>query len=253
MFLCAEDDDLALAGVVHLGREAGLDIEVVTALEWDDGPFIDAIEACDRGLFAIVRSKNLPADRALQLKSTFALARIDGLEIVTLLLSRSPEETLKPLFKKLERLDGWARPAAAPEPEPAKPDASTGPYPRVESPGHPLAAVPQLEAPEHQVTLSGAVGETTIPTPRVDVPPVEDVDVRQLKPRPWRWFAAAVGVCMAGGVGYALTQSDPTPAAQAPAPTVQVVKAAAVPPDEDDATPDLRSGSAAPPEARAQP
>ncbi len=233
MFLCAEDDDLALVGVVHLGRGAGLDIEVVTALEWDDGPFIDAIDACERGLFAIVRSKNLPADRALQLKSTFALARVEGLEIITLLLSRDPYETLKPLFKKLARLDGWTAPArdAAPSAEAARHPAA--PSPAKERPD-PLAPVPQLESPEHLVTLSGMGAEATIPTPRFDPNGIDDVDVRALRPRPWRWVAAAAAACMAGGVGYTLTLTDPTPAAQVPAREVEVVEAAIVPPDEDE-------------------
>ncbi len=243
VLLCAEDDDLALVGVVHLGRQLGLELEVVTDLECDDGPFLDAIDDCDRGLFAIVRSAHLCADRALQLKSTFAIARREELEIVTLRLTRDPQETLTPVLRRLARIDDW-------EPEPI-PDAATGRFPSAPLPAAtpagsgtresiptnaPLGPVLQLDPPEQSVTLSGRANDATARNPIVGgagVDPEDEFLVVPRRTRPGAWF---VGLSCAALVGAGLWwQMNPAePERPQVVPEVRVVEAAAVPPDEDD-------------------
>lgn len=72
VLLCAEDDDLDLISFVHTARQRGLEPEVVTGVDDDDGPLLEAIAINGAALFVALRSDNLDQGRTLALKRLFA-------------------------------------------------------------------------------------------------------------------------------------------------------------------------------------
>lgn len=241
MLLCAEDDDLGLIEVVHLGRILGLDLEVIPGIEDDLPRVIKAARRRTQTLFAIVGSPNLSVERTLTLEDTLADAAIEGVAIVTLELTQDPHSTLQPALDELLRLEGWMPgvsddpPSTSPgapvartsEPQPSDPTCPTGP----------LSPVPQLDPIEHEVTSAGN-GERTDPLrctkPNdLDAAPWQS-DAFEIPRRvsTWHWallMLAAVG--MAAGA-YALQKESPSPVTQSP--EVQIIEAAAVPADIDE-------------------
>lgn len=75
MLLCAEEDDLALVQWVHAARERGLAPEIVTGVESDDAPLLDALADVGCALFVVLRSEHLDAARMRALKTAFGRHR----------------------------------------------------------------------------------------------------------------------------------------------------------------------------------
>jgi hypothetical protein len=72
VLLCAEEDDLELVSFVHLARQRGLEPEVVTGIDSDDRPLLEALSQNEAALFVALRSENLDQPRTLALKRLFA-------------------------------------------------------------------------------------------------------------------------------------------------------------------------------------
>jgi hypothetical protein len=105
VLLCAEEDDLELVALVHLGRQRGLALEVRPGVEVGDGPLLCALDDTPRALLVLIRSDNLPAQRALALKSTFALARTDEQDLLAVRFDPARvEAALEVIARKLEQL-----------------------------------------------------------------------------------------------------------------------------------------------------
>jgi hypothetical protein len=75
VLLCAEEDDLALVQWVHAARERGLAPEIVTGVESDDAPLLDALADVGCALFVVLRSEHLDAARMRALKTAFGRHR----------------------------------------------------------------------------------------------------------------------------------------------------------------------------------
>jgi hypothetical protein len=72
VLLCAEDDDLDLVSFVHTARQRGLEPEVVTGVDENDRPLLEALAQNGAALFVALRSENLDQGRTLELKRLFA-------------------------------------------------------------------------------------------------------------------------------------------------------------------------------------
>jgi len=141
VLLCAEDDDLELVSWVHIARKHGITPEVVTGVERDDEPLIEALAMTGSALFILLRSENLPLPRCKQLKAVFARHHHPGQDMLALRLQ--PEEAETAFEKIAVRLGRKVRPRTGsmpaipidrhPTPRPALPDESspmhTGPDP----------------------------------------------------------------------------------------------------------------------------
>ena len=92
VLLCAEEDDLELVSFVHLARQRGLEPEVVTGIDADDQPLLDALSSNEAALFVALRSENLDQPRTLALKRLFARHAKRNQKLLALKLepSRSP-------------------------------------------------------------------------------------------------------------------------------------------------------------------
>jgi hypothetical protein len=95
VLLCAEDDDLELVRWVHAARNQGLQPEVVTGVERDDAPLLEAIEQTEDALFVVLRSENLGADRMRAIKATFARHHRPTQRLVALRLDGTAEAAIE--------------------------------------------------------------------------------------------------------------------------------------------------------------
>lgn len=101
VLLCAEDDDLGLVRWVHDARQRGLQPEVVSGVELDDAPMLDAL--ADRGcsLFVLLRSEHMGADRMRHLKTAFAAHRHPTQRLVALRLELAAAAALDRIAAEL--------------------------------------------------------------------------------------------------------------------------------------------------------
>jgi hypothetical protein len=121
VLLCAEDDDLELVALVHLGRLRGLDLEVRPGVEIDDAPLLGALRETPQALLVLVRSPHLTAERSRELEATFERVRTPDQDLFAIRFERRlAGECLEAIAKQLERLGGVV------EAEVSAPDASTG-------------------------------------------------------------------------------------------------------------------------------
>ena len=108
VLLCAEEDDLELVSWVHNARKHGITPEVVTGVERDDEPLIEALADVDSRLFVVLRSENLDLKRMHELKAVFARHRRSGQELLALRLQ--PEEAEDAIVKIAARIGRDLRP-----------------------------------------------------------------------------------------------------------------------------------------------
>lgn len=261
VLLCAEDDDLDLVALVHLGRLRGLDFEVRPGIEIDDAPLHGALDETPNALLVLVRSEHLSAERARSVKSTFGLARTDDQDLLAIRFEpKRVGECLETIARKLEQLGGAGD---------AESDAATGRLAKVGVPidmeldvdidleegsdaGAPAAIV------ELDVTVRASVTETDDVAPNTPAPvrlPTESTSIVAQRDRSVPIVAgvfgavslfASAGLWLAiAGTSDATTESEPADVAPAAAvietaaEPVQVIEAA-VPepaPAPDDAWP----------------
>jgi len=111
VLLCAEEDDLELVELVHLGRLHGLELQVVCGVEDLDDPYIDAMEHTERVLFVMFLSDHLSQPRALELDALFERYRKPGQHMMALPLKLSdPQSTLLMIERRLAELSGHRSP-----------------------------------------------------------------------------------------------------------------------------------------------
>jgi hypothetical protein len=101
VLLCAEDDDLELVRWVHAARQQGLAPEVVTGIERDDGPLLEALQLTTDALFVVLRSDNLGADRMRAIKACFALHHGPAQKLVALRLDGTAEAAVERIAKQI--------------------------------------------------------------------------------------------------------------------------------------------------------
>lgn len=94
VLLCAEDDDLELVRWVDVARSRGLAPEVVTGIERDDEPLVEALGDASRGLFVVLRSDNLEGERLREIKQLFARHRKPHQRLTALRLERSADAAI---------------------------------------------------------------------------------------------------------------------------------------------------------------
>lgn len=105
VLLCAEDDDLALVRWVHDARQRGLLPEVVSGVEHDDAPMLEAL--ADRGclLFVLLRSEHMGAERMRQLKTAFSAHRRVEQRLVALRLGLAADTALDRIAAELGEVE----------------------------------------------------------------------------------------------------------------------------------------------------
>lgn len=94
VLLCAEEDDLELVRWVDVARSRGLSPEVVTGVERDDEPLVEALGDASRGLFVVLRSDNLEGERLREIKQLFARHRKPHQRLTALRLERSADAAI---------------------------------------------------------------------------------------------------------------------------------------------------------------
>ncbi|MBK8236798.1 MAG: hypothetical protein IPK74_14700 [Deltaproteobacteria bacterium] len=94
VLLCAEEDDLELVRWVDVARSRGLSPEVVTGVERDDEPLVEALGDASRGLFVVLRSENLEGERLREIKQLFARHRKPHQRLTALRLERSADAAI---------------------------------------------------------------------------------------------------------------------------------------------------------------
>jgi hypothetical protein len=101
VLLCAEEDDLELVRWVHAARGQGLAPEVVTGIERDDGPMLEAIAQTGEALFVVLRSDNLSAERMREIKTAFARHHRGAQRLVALRLDATAEAAVERIAKQI--------------------------------------------------------------------------------------------------------------------------------------------------------
>lgn len=101
VLLCAEEDDLELVRWVHAARGQGLAPEVVTGIEHDDRPMLEALRQTEEALFVVLRSDNLSADRMRELKAAFAQHHGAKQRLVALRLDATAEAAVERIAKQI--------------------------------------------------------------------------------------------------------------------------------------------------------
>jgi hypothetical protein len=251
VLLCAEDDDLDLVALVHLGRLRGLDFEVRPGVEIDDAPLLGALDETPQALLVLVRSQHLPAARVQELDRTFRRARSDEQDLVAIRFERRRVgECLEAISKRLEQL------GCVGDAELTTPDASTGRLTRLGLPINveadfdldidfdgPSGVVPH-ESAEFEVTvrasLSGLAGAEPTEAERVhrhtDLHPVATASPPRRR-MPLLLGVGAGGLVVAGGLWLGLSGSsaevDHTVAPAAVPVQVEVEVIEAVEPDPE--------------------
>lgn len=203
MLLCAEEDDLALVKWVHAARSRGLAPEVVTGVEHDDAPMLDALADPSSRLFVVLRSDSLDAARMREIKSAFAKHRSPRQRLFAMRVDYSAEVAIDRIVAELED-----KPRARSETSMVLAfEDVTGPHRVVRAA---TGSVPTVDAAlriveratEHEVTerveLDGDLGNETIPM--VVAPAASPATA---KPRR-RWARAAAWI---GGLGLAAAAS----------------------------------------------
>jgi hypothetical protein len=135
VLLCAEDDDLELVELVHLGRQAGIELEVMPGVEADDGVLVESLTRCDASLFVVLRSYNLSSARALELKTVFETHRTDAQHLLALRLNQNrTDHALNIIERRLKQIGDEDQPCLPPYET-----LPTGPYPVVPRTETPVA------------------------------------------------------------------------------------------------------------------
>ncbi|HWB78501.1 MAG TPA: hypothetical protein VG755_26235 [Nannocystaceae bacterium] len=101
VLLCAEEDDLELVRWVHAARGQGLAPEVVTGIEHDDRPMLEALRQTEEALFVVLRSDNLSSDRMREIKAAFAQHHGSKQRLVALRLDATAEAAVERIAKQL--------------------------------------------------------------------------------------------------------------------------------------------------------
>ncbi len=151
VLLCAEDDDLELVRWVDVARAQGLAPEVVTGIERDDEPLVDALSDGDRGLFVVLRSDNLDAARLREIKTLFARHRHPHQRLTAIRLERAPQAAIAQIAGELRT--------------PSRPRSEVSMVVRLDDTGpQPIMAVRGLEPPtiDSALLLAQQVAEAEI-------------------------------------------------------------------------------------------
>ena len=241
VLLCAEDDDLDLVSLVHVGRQRGLALEVRPGVENDDGPLLSALDDTPRALLVLIRSENLSAERALAIKSTFTLARTDEQDLLAVMFDpERVEAALEMIATRLEQLG----------PDPSlpdvviSPDAATSRLTPLGMPIDPTAdgdfdvdidvsSSSSAPAAEFDVTIRQTLDLDAAPPSSDPTEPSDPYDDLEPPPSPRArgpllvGVLAIAGLAAAGIFGVMAMGDDEAPAAEpAPAPAaVQVIEA----------------------------
>lgn len=105
VILCAEEDDLDLVELVHLGYQRGISFEVVPGVESSDAPLLETLDRVHRGLFILLRSENLDAERVLQVKARFEEHRGYNQHLLALRFDQSrAKEILAVVERRIEQI-----------------------------------------------------------------------------------------------------------------------------------------------------
>lgn len=238
MLLCAEEDDLALVQWVHAARERGLAPEIVTGVEHDDAPLLDALDDVDCGLFVVLRSEYLDAARMRAIKSAFGRHRRAEQRLFALRLDMGAVAAIDRIAGELA---GGPRARSETSMVIAIDDLfgpDGGEFVELRAPvaAPPTSTVPSVDralrlgarAVEHEVTAQFEIGDETIPMLPSSVPEVVAPSRRAARSRRTpllaalglagaaAGFAAIVAVTASSDVTAATTATT-EPAAIAPA------------------------------------
>lgn len=236
VLLCAEDDDLELVQIVHLARQAGLELEVVAGVEVDDGPLTFSQRVTARGLFVILRSDNLSQERARELKSTFERNKNEQQHLLALRLDPAhPSKAVDAIRRRLDQLDGVDRRPSVTTPILETENPPTGPLmidgddgddePTLEA-GRAASMPPRPAGPELETTVPqlAEAGEDTVrgaPVSGANAPWPRSEDRR----RRWLLGIGLLAMMAAGATSAYLTWFDPPQPAEAPgAPAPAVIE-----------------------------
>ncbi|MBX7080667.1 MAG: hypothetical protein K1X88_15830, partial [Nannocystaceae bacterium] len=250
VLLCAEDDDLELVRWVDVARAQGLAPEVVTGIERDDEPLVDALSDGERGLFVVLRSDNLDAARLREIKTLFARHRHPHQRLTAIRLERAPQAAIAQIAGELRT--------------PSRARSEVSMVVRLDDTGpQPILAVRPLEPPtidsalllaqqvaEAEITERVVAGDHTEPMAVGAAAPVSTPPPRRRRGALGLAAAIVLGLGGAAAAAIALSSgsevdaSDRAPssrvtavAAATPAATVTVASAAPRPPSAPAAVP----------------
>lgn len=248
VLLCAEEDDLALVQWVHAARERGLAPEIVTGVEHDDAPLLDALADVDCGLFVVLRSDHLDAVRMRGIKAAFGRHRRPEQRLFALRLDTGAPAAI-------ERIAGELAGGSRPRSEVSMVisidelfgDAGDGADPRATATVS-TSAVPSVDralrhgarAVEREVTAQFEVGDETIPMLAAAIAAPVAAPRRAERSRRTPWLAAlglagvSVGLAVFVATTAAPERADATtiaaePTATAPAAIAPAAIAEAAP------------------------
>jgi len=144
---------------------------VVTGIERDDAPLLEALAATTEALFVVLRSANLPGDRMREIKAAFAKHRRPAQRLVALRLDATAEVAVERIATQIQgglrSRSETSLTLAIEEVTPRLPQPS-GPHPVIAA-SRAARAASAVHAPGSRRPAARPVAPVAPPPPRVDV------------------------------------------------------------------------------------
>lgn len=195
VFLCAEDDDVELLGIVQKARDKHLEVDVAAGVDRDVEALLGALPRRGVDAFMLFCSPRFPPADALGFRRQFE-ARFPGAQLIVVELDKSRADGLVDLL--IRRL-------ALARAQVGEPIAPIAPEPSV-----PVVAAPEPAAPPVVAAPEPTAPPVAAAPPVVAAPPVEAVVAPSSSKRGWIVGVVLLGV--AAAAVFAL-MPDTTPSA----------------------------------------